>query len=87
MSIATATQAKSETPDKPRKYTLNATHRCDAGGEQAYVHVLLTDGLDLMFCRHHFNQHRGALYLTGLVDTIIDETERLVENRLVGTEN
>lgn len=87
MSIATATQAKTETSSAPTKYTLNATHRCDAGGEQAYVNVLLTSDLNLMFCRHHFNQHKGALYLTGLIDSIVDETDRLVENRLVGTEN
>jgi len=87
MSIATATQAKSETPTKPRQYTLNANHRCDRDGAQAYVQVVLTSGLDLLFCRHHWIKYESIMRAQDIVDDVVDETDRLVYNRHKGSEN
>ena len=87
MSIATATQTKSETPDKPRQYTLNANHRCDRDGAQAYVRVVLKSGLDLLFCRHHYLKFEPTLVIQDIVAEVLDETDRLVYNRHKGSEN
>ena len=40
---------------------MNATHRCDRCGAQAYVRVLLRSRQDLLFCAHHYRQHAPAL--------------------------
>lgn len=87
MSIATASQTKSGTSTQPRKYTLNATHRCDRCSAQAYVHVFLTTGNDLLWCRHHWNAYESPMRAQELVDHVIDETDRLTHNRLKGSEN
>ena len=49
--------------------------RCDRCGAQAYVQVLLPNGLELLFCAHHNRQHSSAL--TKIAVEIRDETERL----------
>jgi hypothetical protein len=36
---------------------LTASDRCDRCGAQAYVHVVLTSGGDLLFCGHHSKAH------------------------------
>ena len=55
--------------------TLTATDRCDRCGAQAYVQVLLPNGLELLFCAHHNRQHSSAL--TKIAVGIHDETDRL----------
>ena len=41
---------------------LNATHRCDACGAQAYVRVVLeSTGGELLFCGHHARAVEDAL--------------------------
>src|SRR6266480_196555 len=40
---------------------VNAAHRCDRCGAQAYVWVLLHSRRDLLFCAHHYRQHAPAL--------------------------
>jgi hypothetical protein len=40
---------------------MNAVHRCDRCGAQAYVRVLLRSCHDLLFCAHHYRQHAPAL--------------------------
>jgi len=87
MSTATASQTKTETSKKPREYTLNAKHRCDRDGAQAYVRAILTSGLDLLFCRHHWLEYKPLMEGQGVLDTFDDETERLIQNRLQGSEN
>jgi len=87
MSIATATPTNSETTEKPRQYTLNANHRCDRDGAQAYVRVTLRSGLDLLFCRHHWIKYEPAMRKQDIVDSVVDESERLVYNRHKGSEN
>lgn len=85
---ATATSpATSETVNKPRQYTLNSTHRCDRDGAQAYVRAVLTSGLELLFCRHHWLAYKPIMEKQGILDTFEDESDRLVQNRLQGSEN
>ena len=40
---------------------LTATDRCDRCGAQAYVRVLLHNGLELLFCAHHYTENAAAL--------------------------
>ena len=35
--------------------------RCDGCGAQAYVRVTLEQGSELLFCSHHFNEHRDKI--------------------------
>ncbi len=55
--------------------TMNAVHRCDRCGAQAYVRVLLHSRQDLLFCAHHYRQHAPAL--AKVAAGIQDETDRL----------
>jgi hypothetical protein len=54
---------------------LTAMDRCDRCGAQAYVWVLLPNGLELLFCAHHSRQHPSALMKIAV--GIHDETCRL----------
>jgi hypothetical protein len=54
---------------------MNAMHRCDRCGAQAWVRVLLHSRQDLLFCAHHYRQHAPALARVAVV--IQDETHRL----------
>lgn len=71
-----------------KQWSLTAMDRCDAlCSAQAYVVVKGVSG-DLMFCGHHYNNiinNPVALEkLNAFAFEIIDETEKLIENRLVG---
>jgi hypothetical protein len=66
---------ESETADGVLAGALTAMDRCDRCGAQAYVRVLLPNGLELFFCAHHNRQHSSAL--TKIAVGIHDETERL----------
>lgn len=91
----TANPVPSAAPAKPKTYILNTSHRCDRCGCQAYFKVLLdselpsskleTD-LPLYFCRHHFNKYELSL-LPIVKNDIVDESDRLTYNKLMGTEN
>ena len=55
---------------------LNATHRCDACGAQAYVRVVLeSTGGELLFCAHHARVNEEKL--RPLAATWQDETEHI----------
>ena len=54
---------------------MNALHRCDRCGAQAYVRVVLHTRQDLLFCAHHYRQHAPAL--AKVAAGIQDETQRL----------
>jgi len=54
---------------------INAAHRCDRCGAQAYARVLLPSHRELLFCAHHYRQHAPALATVAV--GIQDETERL----------
>jgi 5-bromo-4-chloroindolyl phosphate hydrolysis protein len=67
------------------KQTLNAMDRCDSCGAQAYVMVKGITG-ELLFCSHHYNKIMdnpvGYEKMMGFMLEVVDETDRLVENRL-----
>lgn len=74
--------------EQQKEWTLTAVDRCDAEcSAQAYVIVKGVNG-ELMFCSHHYNKitsnPTGLEKLNAYAFEIIDETERLIENRLVG---
>lgn len=70
------------------EWTLTALDRCDAScTAQAYIRAVGVNG-ELMFCAHHYNKiisnEVGYLNLEKFAYQIIDEREKLAENRLVG---
>jgi len=70
------------------EWTLDNTDRCDADcSAQAFVRVVGVSG-ELLFCSHHYNRivdnAVGYANLEKFAYQIIDERERLVENRLIG---
>ena len=77
-------QIKSE--ETKKEYQLNASDRCDSCGAQAYVWVNGVSG-DLFFCAHHYNNIMsnavGYDKMMKFAYQIVDETEKLIENRLV----
>lgn len=68
-------------------FVLTAKHRCDSCGARAYVQVWLHETpaeqetrrgpKELLFCGHHFNQHKTALW--GLYMFLNDERHQLTE--------
>lgn len=71
-----------------QEWTLTAIDRCDADcSAQAFVKAIGVSG-ELLFCSHHYNEivdnAIGYDNLEKFAYQIIDERERLIENRLVG---
>lgn len=83
--------------------SLNRTFdRCDAAGTnidqyentvkagcgaQAFVKVVNAEGMDLLFCGHHYAKNEFALVEQGFVVDTDARAELLDHNRLVGSEN
>jgi hypothetical protein len=71
------------------EWVLTANDRCDSCGAQAYVQVTGVTG-DLVFCNHHYNKimdsTTGYDKIMNFAYNILDERERLVENRLIGSD-
>ena len=65
-----------------KEWTLTGLDRCDVCDAQAYVHVKGVSG-ELMFCGHHFNK-ANSNKLQAFAFEIIDERERLIENKSQG---
>lgn len=70
------------------EWTLNNNDRCDAEcSAQAFVKAVGVHG-ELLFCSHHYNKivdsPEGYEKLSQFAYQIIDERERLIENRLIG---
>ncbi len=61
---------------------LTASDRCDRCGAQAYVHVELTSGGELLFCGHHAKAHLDKV--RPLASSIHDYTHTLVETNESG---
>jgi len=59
---------------------LTRQDRCDRCGAQAFVKATLptTDGMELLFCGHHFRAHELKLVAAGA--TIQDERHRIDEH-------
>jgi hypothetical protein len=77
-----------ETAENKTDWQLNVSDRCDSCGAQAYVYVSGVTG-DLLFCAHHYNNivdnAVGYDKMMKFAYQIIDEREKLVENRLKET--
>ena len=71
--------------EEKKVWQLNASDRCDSCGAQAYVWVNGVSG-DLLFCAHHYNKIMadavGYDKMMKFAYQIVDETDKLVENRL-----
>ena len=80
------------TETEEKVFTLTANDRCDARdcGSQAYVKAIGVNG-ELFFCAHHYGKieadPKAHTKMLEFVFDMVDERERLVENRLKGTEN
>jgi len=65
-----------------KKWTLDASHRCDVCGSQAYVQTIGTSG-DLLFCAHHYQgilgNEKAQEAMTQFAYQIIDERRQLEE--------
>lgn len=70
------------------EWTLTVADRCDANcSAQAFIRAVGVSG-DLLLCSHHYNNiinnAVGYANLEKFAYQIIDEREKLVENRLIG---
>lgn len=66
------------------KYILTTLDRCDRCNAQALVLAKGVNG-DLYFCGHHFQSHSEKL-IEWAYD-IVDERDKLDQNKLIGSEN
>ena len=68
-------------------WQLTAHDRCDQCSAQAYVKVNGSTG-DLLFCGHHYdkimNNPESYKKMMGFMLQILDERERLIENKSKG---
>jgi hypothetical protein len=70
-----------------KEWVLKATDRCDNCAAEALVKVTGLNG-DLMFCGHHYNKIMdnpdGYAKMMAFMLTIIDERDKLIENKAKG---
>lgn len=68
-------------------WELGPKDRCDSCAAEALVRVTGLSG-DLMFCGHHYNKimdnPEGYKSMMGFAITILDERDKLIENRAKG---
>ncbi len=80
-------EVKEHTSVQEKEYVLKAIDRCDQCGAQAYVQVKGSTG-DLMFCGHHYekimNNPDAYTKMMAFMLEVVDERDRLVENRTQG---
>jgi len=67
-----------------KEYVLKAIDRCDSCNAQAYVIVKGVTG-ELFFCGHHFAKNEVGL--KEFAYEIIDEREKLIQNKAIGSAN
>ena len=79
-----------EIPEEVKEWTLRATDRCDSCAAEALVQVTGLNG-DLLFCGHHYNKimmdPESYTKMMSFMITVLDERERLIENKTIGSEN
>lgn len=73
-----------KTEETKKEYVLGPSTRCDSCSAEALVWVKGVAG-ELMFCSHHYNKHSDAL--KEFAYEIVDEREKLIQNKLIGSEN
>ena len=70
-----------------KEWVLKATDRCDSCAAEALVKVTGISG-DLMFCGHHYNKimdnPEGYKKMMSFALTVVDERDKLIENRAKG---
>lgn len=70
-----------------KEWTLSPIDRCDSCAAEALVKVTGITG-DLMFCGHHYNKiidnAEGYAKIMSFMLTIVDEREKLVEDKAKG---
>jgi len=70
-----------------KEWVLKATDRCDSCAAEALVKVTGLSG-ELMFCGHHYNKimdnPEGYRKMMSFALTVIDERDKLIENRAKG---
>ena len=75
---------------KKPDWILNINDRCDRCSAQAFVKVVGVTG-DLLFCSHHYNKIMdnavGYDAMIKFAYEVIDEREKLQENKLIGSHN
>jgi hypothetical protein len=70
--------------ENKKSYLLGPQDRCDSCQAEALVWVNGVVG-DLLFCGHHFYKHEDKLREYAF--EIVDEREKLVQNKLIGSAN
>jgi hypothetical protein len=72
---------------KPKEWILKATDRCDSCAAEALVQVSGIEGV-LMFCGHHYNSimnnPEGYKKMMSFAISVIDERDKLIENKAKG---
>ena len=70
-----------------KEWILKATDRCDSCAAEALVQVTGISG-DLLFCGHHYNKvmntTEGYKKMMAFALTILDERDKLIENKAKG---
>lgn len=70
-----------------KQWTLSPLDRCDSCAAEALVQVTGISG-DLMFCGHHYNKimdnPEGYKNMMSFALTILDERDKLIENKAKG---
>jgi hypothetical protein len=70
-----------------KEWVLKATDRCDSCAAEALVKVTGLSG-ELMFCGHHYNKimdnPEGYKKMMSFALTVVDERDKLIENRAKG---
>lgn len=67
-----------------KEWVLAVSDRCDICDSQAYVQVKGVSG-DILFCGHHYDSNNTDK-LNAFAFEVIDERERLIENRSQGND-
>ncbi len=65
-----------------KEWVLAVSDRCDVCAAQAYVQVKGVSG-ELFFCGHHYDSLNNDK-LKAFAFEVVDERDRLIENRLQG---
>ena len=67
-----------------QSYVLGPQDRCDACSAEALVWINGVAG-ELLFFGHHYNKHESKL--KDYAFEIVDERDKLIQNKLIGSEN
>lgn len=81
---------KENTDLNEKKHILTTFDRCDKCSAQAYVMIKGSTG-ELLFCGHHYDKIMSNpdayTKMMSFMLEVVDERDRLIENRLVGGHN